>query len=338
MALKDRINLYSKIEKQTGNPLIVYSTSKRTNASGIIAGDVLDEFIKQLEKIKEPVKTIDILVESNGGDGLVVLRLISAIRTKTERIRVLIPYSAFSATTLFCLGAEEIIMGKYGCLGPIDPQITVAGKDGQIRNFAFEDMLAFVSFVKDRLKLEKEGAKDIFNHFFDSVEPSAIGFASRSSSLSKAIGEKLLQSHSDKRYSSKDASKIANKLNKNFFNHGHPLNKEESLKIGLNIINPDEILEKLMWKVHLDLDKEFLTNSPFDFVSNFLQNKKLAPLGNNQIPVGEYEFEIKYSLLESKHLAQEYFIKHETTIFRDQSLIYHPSNVIIKQGWRDAKI
>lgn len=270
-------------------------------------------------------------------DGLVVLRLVSALRTKAKRIRALIPYSAFSATALFCLGAEEIVMGKYGCLGPIDPQISVAGKDGQVKNFAFEDILAFIEFVKDKLNLEKEEAKEIFNRFFDSVEPSALGFASRSSFLSKSIGEKLLQSHSDKKYSPEEASKIADKLNKNFFNHGHPLNKAESLEIGLNIVNPDKNLEKLMWEVHLDLEKEFMTNNPFDFISNFLQNKELSSPGGNQLPVGEYEFELKYSLLESNKLAQEYFVKHQTTVFRDQSLIYHPSNVIIKQGWRDVE-
>src|SRR5947208_2089110 len=113
MAASDRKSLYAKMEVMTGNPLIVYATSRRPAASGIISADVIEEFIAQLECLPEAIPVIDILIESNGGDGLVVWRLISALRAKAKCLRVLVPHSAFSAATLFCLGAEEILMGKY---------------------------------------------------------------------------------------------------------------------------------------------------------------------------------------------------------------------------------
>ena len=335
MALTERTKLYSEIEKKTGNPLIVYATSRRQNASGVIGADVIEEFIWQLEKLDKPVKTLDILVESNGGDGLVVWRLISVLRTKTERIRVLVPNSAFSAATLFCLGADEIVMGKYGCLGPTDPQISAMGKDGQPKFFAFEDVLAFIDFASKKLALRSGEAKEIYNRLFDSIEPFALGFASRSSELSTSMGAKLLQFRSKNNLNSKQARRIAEKLNKNFFNHGHPLNKNEAKEIGLSVVDPDLELEKLMWKIHLDLEKEFLNDLPFDILLNYLKNNPPLIPGGNQIPVAEYPFDLKFSILESVRTNQEYLMKCKTTVFRNaQTLAYVPTNVVIEQGWK----
>lgn len=335
MARAERLALYRSIEEATGNPLIVYATSRRPNASGMIGADVIDEFIKQIEAIPQGTAVIDVLIESNGGDGVVTWRLISALRTKANRIRALVPHSAFSAATLFCLGADEIIMGKYGCLGPTDPQITVRGKDGQRKDFAFEDVLAFINFSSKKLKLAGIHAKEIYNRFFDSIEPFSIGFASRSSDLSITMGAKLLQFRSQKKVSYKDSLKISEKLNKNFFNHGHPLNRYEAKEIGLNITDPGETLEGLMWEVHSDLEKEFLNNTPFDIISNYLQNNPALPPGTGQIPVGEYSFELKFALTESVRLQREYYVKYLTTLARNnQTLEYVPINVVTEQDWR----
>jgi hypothetical protein len=336
MAKLERITLYEAIEEETGNPLIVYATSRRPNASGMISADAIDEFIKQIELIPEGANVIDVLVESNGGDGVVTWRLISALRTKAKKIRALIPHSAFSAATLFCLGVDEIIMGKYGCLGPTDPQITVMGKDGQRKDFAFEDVLAFISFSTKKLKLAGVQAKEIYNRFFDSIEPFSLGFASRSSELSITIGAKLLQFRSEKKkISQRQALKISEKLNKNFFNHGHPLNRYEAKEIGLNVSEPSVRLEDLMWNVHMDVETEFLNNTPFDIISNYLQNNPALPPGATLIPVGEYSFDLKFAVVESARLQREYYCKYLTTLARNnQTLAYVPINVVTEQNWR----
>ena len=68
MNLKERIELYKEIEKLRGNPLIVYVTSQRSGASGQMAGDVIDEFIDQIELLDNDLPAVDLLIESTGGD------------------------------------------------------------------------------------------------------------------------------------------------------------------------------------------------------------------------------------------------------------------------------
>lgn len=337
MALAERLKYYAELETHTGNPLLVYVTSRRPNASGIIGADAADEMIRQIEAIEGKRETVDVLIESNGGDPLVVWRMISALRTKSIKVRALVPHAAFSAATLFCLGAEEIVVGKYACLGPIDPQITAKGKDGQQKNFAFEDILAFVKFVKSKFSLTRAVKSQIYGHLFESVEPFSLGFASRSSALSFSLGVKLLLSHSDNKYSFWRARRVSRKLNKNFFNHGHPLNKEELRQIGLRVVNSDEKTEELMWKIHSDLEKDFLVGTPFDFISNYLQYNPPLALGVQQVPFGTYEFDVKFAVMESLRFAEEYFVKYKTSIFRAQNLAYNQATTILNQGWRMQK-
>src|SRR3989344_6905926 len=77
MALADRLKYYAELEAHTGNPLLVYVTSRRPGASGIIGADAADEMIRQIEAIEGKRETVDVLIESNGGDPLVVWRMIS---------------------------------------------------------------------------------------------------------------------------------------------------------------------------------------------------------------------------------------------------------------------
>ena len=90
---------------------------------GLMAPDSINELTDQIQAIDgEEHEAIDLLIESIGGDALTSWRLISLLRTSFKKVNVLVPHSAFSAATLLALGADEIVMGRYGCLGPIDPQ------------------------------------------------------------------------------------------------------------------------------------------------------------------------------------------------------------------------
>lgn len=69
------------------------------------------------------VKTLNLILESPGGDGTQVEKFVSLCRNQCERFRVIIPNEAKSAATLIALGADEIVMGPPSELGPIDAQI-----------------------------------------------------------------------------------------------------------------------------------------------------------------------------------------------------------------------
>ena len=124
MSYKDRVKLFEKIEKNRKRPLISYFNSYRHNASARMASDVIPEFAKQLNEIKDDVKDIDILIVSRGGDPTVSWRIISILRERFDNIGVLLPYEAYSAATLLALGADEILMGPMAHLSAVDTSIT----------------------------------------------------------------------------------------------------------------------------------------------------------------------------------------------------------------------
>lgn len=73
-----------------------------------------------------PNKELHVLLSSPGGDGETALRLLRLMHSHCSRLRVIVPDMAKSAATIMCLGADEIVMGPSGDLGPIDPQFTFA--------------------------------------------------------------------------------------------------------------------------------------------------------------------------------------------------------------------
>ncbi|MEP7103251.1 MAG: hypothetical protein ABI721_00905 [Candidatus Dojkabacteria bacterium] len=361
----DRSKLYKEIENNTKRPLIVYVTSQRDGAVGQMAGDAINELIDQVEQIKiAGKKEIDILIESFGGDPLVSLRMMSILRENFEKVNVIIPHSAYSAATLLALGADSIIMGRYGCLGPIDPQITVKQKDGTVKQFAYEDILSFLDFTKNDAGLtEQSHLATAFKLLGESVEPSSLGFAKRSSSLSVTIGEILLKMHMGEVEGKLQAKSIAEKLNKSFFSHGHALNRKDAQALGLNIEVPSDELEKLMWDVHLDFEKELEVRIPFDPTALFLSHKDAtdylkvpAPIDippmqqpysdvvinatmnfvQNQLTVTgpEVEIEIKSALIESTHFSSENYAKYRIMVVRDWNLNFNTRLVRLEGSWR----
>jgi hypothetical protein len=360
------------IEEKRKRPLIVYVTSQRPSSAGTVlgqmAGDVIDQFIDQIGTIDVPGEEIDILIESLGGDALTSWRLISLLRTRFKKVSVLIPHSAFSAATLLAMGADEILMGDFGSLGPIDPQITVARKDGKMQKFGYEEVVSFLDFVREEGHVtEQQHMQSALEKLFDAVEPTAIGFAKRSSSLSISMGEKMLQMHMTDPEAKAKANAIAKKLNKSFFSHGHAVTKREAAEIGLNIVEPSKEIADLMWSVHTDFEKELKNREIFDPIAEFLRNPLAKPylssppplhvpsaiMQNQQalfqllqnhfnqqlnVTLPEPEVELKHVCVESIRLGREQYSRSRILLQRDVNLQFAGNMVHLEQGWRDTTV
>ncbi len=251
-----------------------------------MAGDVIPEFIDQLVKVPEGNGRIDLLIESAGGDALVAWRVMSLMREQYQEISALIPYAAFSAATLLSLGCNEIFMGRYGCLGPIDPQISVRKKDGTTDKFAYQDIVSYLDFGKEEAGLtEQSYTETAFKFLCEQVEPSVLGSSRRASSLSVTMGEKLLQTHMTRADERIQAASIARKLNESFFSHGHALSRGEAKEIGLTVKEPDSRLEELIWAVHEDVTNDLRVREPFDPISTFLRHPDAQPYLSSPPPL-----------------------------------------------------
>lgn len=272
MELTERAQRYQRIEEYRDRPLIVYATTTRPNVSGQMASDAVREFIDQIDAIPEGSR-VDVLIHSTGGDLLTAWKLMSILRERFASVGVLVPYMAFSAATIFALGADEIVMHPHASLGPIDPQITISFPDGSKRRFSFEDVGAFLRFLKDEVGISEQAyVTAVVDKLFSVVDPVNVGGAKRASELSTDVGERLLQMHMTSAEDKPKARGIAEGLNKTFFAHGDAVSKTRARTLQLKLAGDDRRLEGLIWDAFLGLEAYMECRSPFKPLEHFVAN------------------------------------------------------------------
>jgi|ERR1035441_2474652 hypothetical protein len=234
--LIQRRDNYRAIEEYRRRPLIVYATSTRPNVQAAMAGDAVREFIDQIDAVPKDGRKVDVLLHSTGGDALTAWKLMSILRERFDEVAVLVPFMAFSAATLFALGADEIHMHPHASLGPIDPQILIQQPGGPPRQFAYEDVGAFLRFLASDVKVtEQLHVSAIIEKLFSVVDPVHVGAAKRASELSSSVGERLLLMHMSEGQDRAKARQIAENLNKSFFAHGDAVSRKRAKELELNI-------------------------------------------------------------------------------------------------------
>jgi hypothetical protein len=368
MTLVDRIIRYDQIEQFRNRPLIVYATSTRGGVGAMMAADAVRQFIDQIDAIPAG-DSIDILIHSTGGDPLTAWKLMSILRERFKHVGVLVPYMAFSAATIFALGADEIVMHSHASLGPIDPQITITQKDGTQRKFSFEDVGAFLRFLTIEIGLtEQEYVSAVVDKLFSVVDPVHVGGAKRASELSTDVGERLLQMHMTSHEERPRARAIAEGLNKTFFAHGDAVSKSRARGLQLKLAEKDNPeLDRLIWNAYLGIEEYMELRTPFKPFEYFLANggaQSVAPttplvlppnaspqllqqvwnqVAQNAInslaqPATEVEYSLIVALIESSRKASEYWMQGALTAARVGGGEVQVVRTDKESGWRDVEI
>ena len=102
------------------------------------------------------VKTLNLVLQSPGGDGTVVEKFVSLCRLQCKKFRVIIPNEAKSAATLIALGADEIVMGPASEMGPIDAQVDIVAN-------GIRRLISAQSFIDARDRLLKRYNEQLAN-------------------------------------------------------------------------------------------------------------------------------------------------------------------------------
>ena len=66
---------------------------------------------------------IDLVIHTPGGLVLAAMQIARAVEAHQAKVTVYVPVYAMSGGTLIALAADEIVLGEFSVLGPIDPQI-----------------------------------------------------------------------------------------------------------------------------------------------------------------------------------------------------------------------
>lgn len=123
-----RANAIRAIERSEGSRVItmIHRQERRSLLGFPVSRFInLEDAQTIIAAIKETPKDrpIDFIVHTPGGLVLAAMQIARALEAHPARVRVMVPVYAMSGGTLIALAANEILMGEFSVLGPIDPQL-----------------------------------------------------------------------------------------------------------------------------------------------------------------------------------------------------------------------
>jgi ClpP class serine protease len=170
--------------------------------------------------IKEtpPDVPIDLVLHTPGGLVLAAMQIARAVEAHPAKVTVYVPVYAMSGGTLIALAADEIVLGEFSVLGPIDPQIAglpaaslVKARDSKPIAAVWDLTVVLADVSEKALAQVKRGAVELLT---PRMEQAA----------AEALAEKLAGGH---------------------WTHDYALTAEEATKLGLPVTIgvPTDVLE-----------------------------------------------------------------------------------------------
>jgi hypothetical protein len=268
MSREDRIAVIEQIQNYRNSKLICYLTSDRPGVPPAqIGSDAIRPLYNHIRALGYAgVEKIDIFLYSRGGAIEVPWPLITMFREYCKELGVLIPFRAHSATTLIALGADSIVMGKKGELGPIDPILSkqIGEQSTSSEPIPVEDVMAYIAFLKERVGLGDQASLSSMSHILaDKLSPWTLGSMYRIHTHIRSIARKLLASHRRPLEEQKINSIIETLAEKTYF-HGHAIGRSEAKSLGMKILDAPEELDNMMWSLFEKYEQLLKLNQPFD--------------------------------------------------------------------------
>jgi ClpP class serine protease len=113
-------------------------------------------------------RPIDLILHTPGGIVLAAMQIARAVEAHPAKVTVLVPVYAMSGGTLIALAADEIVLGEFSVLGPIDPQIVglpaasiVRARDSKPVEHVFDLTLVLADVSEKALDQVKRGAVEL---------------------------------------------------------------------------------------------------------------------------------------------------------------------------------
>ena len=118
-----------KLNQHTKRNVIIYATAWTQNKANLtpshvsITNEDITGFMAAAEDLKDG--SLDLILDSPGGNLDAVEALVTYLRSKFTDLRVIVPQKAMSAATMLACASNRVVMGRHSFLGPIDPQFAL---------------------------------------------------------------------------------------------------------------------------------------------------------------------------------------------------------------------
>ena len=331
------MELISNLEREIGARVMSFITGDRQGMETRIAPDVLPLITEHLSRIG-PTDTLALFLYTAGGDTIAGWGLVSLLRQYCANLIVLVPFRALSCGTLIALGADKIWMGRHGFLSPIDPSVASpfnpqapgVQQPGSVSLLpvSVEDMIGFLELARTEIQLTSEKSLcEVLKILSEKVHPLALGAVYRAREQSSSLAKRLLLHHSK---DEKGAEEIVKKLTKELPTHNYLIGrKEASIDIGLDIVEPPNHVEQLLWHLYKEYENWLKLTSPTSVELD---------LGEDDNKIIRYERACIESISDGS-LAQHIFItqkmlsKVAVTATGTQEPIHQIAERKIYEGW-----
>src|SRR4029078_13500233 len=126
-------------------------------------------------------RPIDIVLHTPGGLVLAAMQIARAVEAHKAKVTVYVPVYAMSGGTLIALAANEIVLGEFSMLGPIDPQIAgfpaasiVKARDSKPIGNVFDLTLVLADVSEHALAQIKQGAVELLTKRMEQAPAEAL--------------------------------------------------------------------------------------------------------------------------------------------------------------------
>lgn len=240
-----------RISEIRGREVLVFASDVAKNCPNSIDYSDIVPFSDQLSTISGD--EVDIILETPGGIAEVVEDLVKLIRSKFNKVGVIVPGMAKSAGTIFTMAADEILMGKTSALGPIDAQILSNGK-----RFSADAFLAGFNSIRKEAE-EKKHLDIAYIPILQNISPGEIQHCENAQAFSRTLVTNWLRdykfkfwrmhSSTGKEVTDEEKNARAEAIATLLCNHGHwlthgrSINLSDLAKMRLQITDYSEVVD-----------------------------------------------------------------------------------------------
>jgi len=269
MPTEERKNLTKQLETKLDAKILTLVTGDRQGMETRIAPDILSLVSEHLGFIG-PTKELALFLYTPGGDTIVGWGLVNLLRQYCKRLSVLVPFRALSCGTLIALGADSIVMGRHGLLSPVDPSVSspfnpsVPGSQPGVVSLlpvSVEDMIGFLELARKEIGLKtEESMTSVLNILANKVHPLALGAVYRAREQTISLAKRLMLTHSN---DEAKIDRITARLTQELPTHNYLIGRVEAASIKLDVTEPSEEVDHLMWQLYKEYENWLHLTSPF---------------------------------------------------------------------------